>query len=235
MKEEKFKQLFTDFPEITTTAWEEKIKADLKGTGSRKKLKWKTDEGITIKPYYRKEDLDSLNYLENVGKLKGAGSAPNGWTICQDLFPENDLNEANNRIKTALRGGAQAIRIQLRNAPSPNIEMLGTLLEGVSLDETELLFQGYMGADALYGHLCELAGTRGVDPGALKGSLGADPLGKMTTSGIPIASLENIGRLVSRVSKNSPGIRVIDVNGGFIQNSGSTLVEELASAMAMAN
>jgi len=235
MKEEKFKQLFTDFPEITTTAWEEKIKADLKGTGSRKKLKWKTDEGITIKPYYRKEDLDSLNYLENVGKLKGAGSAPNGWTICQDLFPENDLNEANNRIKTALRGGAQAIRIQLRNAPSPNIEMLGTLLEGVSLDETELLFQGYMGADALYGHLCELAGTRGVDPGNLKGSLGADPLGKMTTSGIPIASLENIGKLVRKVSKTSPGMRVIDVNGGLIQNSGSTLVEELASAMAMAN
>ncbi|MEN8227563.1 MAG: methylmalonyl-CoA mutase family protein [Bacteroidota bacterium] len=235
MKEEGFKQLFTDFPEITTTAWEEKIRADLKGADYKKKLIWETDEGIKVKPYYRKEDLDSLHYLENAGTLRKPGSAPNEWTICQDIYPGQDLHEVNTRIKTALKGGAQAIRIQLKDVPSPNFDNLKILLEGVSLAETELLFHGYLGADALYDHLCELAGTRGVDPADMKGSLGADPLGKMATSGIPIASMENIGKLVRKVRETSPEMRVIDVDAGLIQNSGSTLVEELAFGLGMAS
>ncbi len=235
MKEEGIKQLFTDFPEITTTEWEEKIKADLKGAEYQQKLIWKTDEGIGIKPYYRKEDLKTLNYLENFGNLKSSGSAPNGWTICQDVFPGKNLQAANIQIKSALKGGAQAIRVQLKDSLAPSLEMLGVLLEGVPLGETELLFQGYMGADALYNQLCELAKNRGVSPGDLKGSLGADPLGKMAEAGIPIASLENIGKLVMKVKETSPGMKIIDINGALMQNSGSTLVEELGFSMAMVN
>lgn len=230
-----FKQLFTDFPDITTTEWEEKIKADLKGTEYQKKLIWKTDEGIDVKPYYRKEDLEPLNYLENFANLRSSGSAPNGWTICQDVFPGKNLQAANKQIKSALKGGAQSIRIQLKDSPLPSLEMLGTLLEGVPLGETELLFQGYLGADILYDQLCELAKASGVDPCNLKGSLGADPMGKMAVEGIPIASLENIGKLVIKVRETSPEMRIIDINGALIQNSGSTLVEELGFSMAMIN
>ena len=46
MKKEDYKPLFTDFPEITTADWEEKIRTDLKGADYNKKLVWKTDEGI---------------------------------------------------------------------------------------------------------------------------------------------------------------------------------------------
>ncbi|MCK5137225.1 MAG: methylmalonyl-CoA mutase small subunit [Bacteroidales bacterium] len=235
MKEEGNKQLFTEFPEISTMEWEEKIMADLKGAGYQKKLVWKTDEGIDVKPYYRRNDIESLDYLKDTGSLKKGGGAPNHWTICQDIFPEKDLKEANSRIKTALMGGAQAVRIQLKDSPAPDMEMIETLLEGISLDETEIIFQGSLRADALYDLLCKLAVSKGIDPSDLKGSLGADPLGKMATSGIPIASMENIGKLVRNVKEKSPGIKVIDVNGAMIQNSGSTLVEELAFTLAMAN
>jgi len=223
------------FPEITTTVWEEKIKVDLKGADYKKKLVWKTDEGIDVNPFYRLEDLESLDYLKGVGKLKRDSSSPNGWRICQDIFPGKDLKEANEQIKTALQGGAQAIRIQLRDSLSFNQSMLEALLGGVPLDETELIFQGYLGADLLYDQLCKLARSRGINPGDLKGSLGADPLGKMMSSGIPIASMENIGKLVRKVSEASPDLRVIDVNGALIHNAGSTLVEEVAFAMAMAS
>ena len=70
MKEEESKQLFTDFPEITTSMWEEKIKADLKGADYQKKLVWLSDEGIPVKPYYREEDLENLDYLKGIGNLK---------------------------------------------------------------------------------------------------------------------------------------------------------------------
>lgn len=235
MKKEGSKQLFAEFPDVTTAAWEEIIKTDLKGADYQKKLIWETDEGIGIKPYYRNEDLEPLRYLKNVNELRHSGSSPNGWTICQDIFPGDDLQAANASIKNALKGGAQAIRIQLADSPVPSLEMLKVLLDGVPLGDTELLFRGYIGADALYHQLCELAKTRGVDPGDLKGSLGADPLGKMAAAGIPIASLENIGKLVRKVRKSSPEMRIIDINGELIQNSGSTLTEELGFSMAMVN
>ena len=91
MKKEDYKPLFTDFPEITTAAWEEKIKADLKGADYNKKLVWKTDEGIHVKPYYREEDLASMDYLGNVGHLRKTGSASNSWIICQDIFPDSHV------------------------------------------------------------------------------------------------------------------------------------------------
>ena len=235
MKQEGSRQLFTDFPEITTTEWEEKILADLKGADYKNKLVWKTEEGIDVKPFYRQEDLESLDYLKGVGKLKRIGSSPNGWTICQDIFPGRDLKEANEQIKTALKGGVEAIRIQFKDTHSPNRAMLESLLEDVPLGETELIFQGYLGADVLYDQLCELARSKGINPFDLKGSLGADPLGKMMSSGIPIASMENIGKLVRKVRESSPEMRVIDVNGAFIHNAGSTLVEEVAFAMSMAS
>ncbi len=234
MEEVGNKQLFTDFPEITTTQWEEKIKADLKGADYKKKLGWNT-EGIEVKPFYRQEDIESLDYLNNVGQLRRVSSAPNGWNLCQDIFPGKDLQEANSRITAALKGGAEAIRIQLKDSHSLNVTMLDSLLDGVSLDETELLFHGYLSADALYDHLCNLATSRNVDPTDLKGSLGADPLGKMMSSGIPIASMENIGKLVRKVRDSSPRMRVIDINGALIHNAGSTLVEELAFGLSMAS
>jgi len=235
MKEEVNKLLFSDFQDITTEAWEEKIKSDLKGVDYQKRLVWKTDEGINVNPYYREEDLFSLGYLENIGLLKAPNQAPNGWTICQDIFPAGDMQAANALIKSALKGGAQAIRIHLKECPTPDVETLEALLKGVPLGETMLLFQGCMCSETLYDMLHDYAVRQGVDPTRLEGSMGADPIGTMARLGIPIASMENIGNLVKKVSKNSPAMRSIEVNGALIQNSGSTLVEELAFGLAMAN
>ncbi len=235
MKEEGNKQLFTDFPEITTSMWEEKIKADLKGADYQKKLVWKNDENIPVKPYYRQEDLENLDYLEGLGTLKHPSGTPNGWIICQNLTVGKDINASNKRMKTALKGGAQAIRISLKGTGAPSQAMLEELLKDIHLGETELHFSGCLAADALYNSLVALARAKGVDPKHLHGSLGADPLGKMIESGIPIASLENIGSLVEKVHKNSPDLKVIEVQGALIQNAGASLVEELAFSMAMAS
>ena len=235
MKKEDYKPLFADFPEISTAAWEEKIKADLKGVDYNKKLVWRTDEGIKVKPYYREEDLASLDYLGNVGQLRKTGSTPNSWIICQDIFPDSNTAEANQRIKTALKGGAQAIRIHLTNCPLPDIKILESLLDGIPLGETEIHFEGCLNADALYDMLIELASTRGIKASHLRGSLGADPLGKMMRMGIPVASMDNLGKLVKKASETSPDFKVIEVNGALIQNAGSSLAEELGFAMAMAS
>jgi methylmalonyl-CoA mutase len=228
-------KLFSGFPPVTTKEWAERISADLKGTGFRDDLFRKTEEDIPVKPFYRREDLEGLKHLELTGSLKPAGREPNSWSICQDIFPGSSSREANTWIRTAIEGGADAIRIHLKDSPPPDRDFIETLFAGVPISETEILFQDYLGADAIYEHLLKMISGRNEDPLNLNGCLGADPLGKMVSTGIPVASMENIGRLTRKVSETSPGMRVIDVNGTLFQNAGSTLAEELAFTLAMAS
>ncbi|HEY2017009.1 MAG TPA: methylmalonyl-CoA mutase family protein [Bryobacteraceae bacterium] len=53
--------LSQDFPPVPTAGWEAAIQRDLKGADYQKKLVWRTDEGIPVRPYYRRENLDGLD------------------------------------------------------------------------------------------------------------------------------------------------------------------------------
>jgi len=227
--------LFDEFPDIPTEEWEARIRADLKGADYRKKLVWNPEEGIHVNPYYREEDLRNLEYLRQAGSLKKPGTAPNSWLICQDVELKNDAGESNRRIREALKGGAQSVRFLAGDSWKPDPEQLELMLEGISLGDTEVSFKGSMYADLLYDNLVRLALQRGTDPSFLSGGLGADPIGTMALTGIPIASLENLGSLVKKVLRRSPSLRVIPVNGAMFQNAGATLTEELGFAMAMAS
>jgi methylmalonyl-CoA mutase len=227
------KKLFSEFPDITTEAWEDKIRADLRDSEALKKLIWQSEEGIPIKPFYRGDDLGASDYLQRIQELRKSGTTPNSWTICQDVFPGKDRGSMHSRIKEALKGGADAIRLHYSGAADPDISELKTLIREIPLKDTELLFQGTMRADSIYQILTEKAAEVSIPASELHGCLGADPIGYMVTSGIPIASLENLARLVDETTRKSPSVRVIDINGASIQNAGGNLVQELAFTLAM--
>jgi len=231
-------QLFSEFPPVSTEEWQEKIGLDLKGSYQKGKLVWKTGEGFDVRPYYRDEDMASLDHLLHMGLLRperDEGEGPNSWVICQEIYPGimADTTEAGKRIREAVRGGAQAVRIHLENTVFKTAD-IGSMLESVQPGETRIHFTGSLQADALYELLCKLASGKGIDPSTLYGSPGADPIGRMAETGIPVASLENLRKLVKRAVQETPEIRVIEVNGALIRNAGSTLVEELGIALSMA-
>jgi methylmalonyl-CoA mutase len=49
--------MWEEFPPVSTAEWEAAIRADLKDADYEKRLFWRTDDGITIRPFYRTEDL----------------------------------------------------------------------------------------------------------------------------------------------------------------------------------
>ena len=55
-------KLFSEFPPVSTQQWEEVINKDLKGADYEKRLVWKTMEGVSVRPYYRAEDLEKLKH-----------------------------------------------------------------------------------------------------------------------------------------------------------------------------
>ena len=75
-----------DFPPISTAAWEAAILADLKGADYQKKLTWKSEDGIVVKPYYRSEDLPPSSV---------PARAAESWQVRETLdIPANAINAA---------------------------------------------------------------------------------------------------------------------------------------------
>jgi methylmalonyl-CoA mutase len=75
--------MWEEFSPTSTAEWEAAIRADLKGADFDKKLLWRTDEGITVRPFYRADDL--LNYT---GQVRFTGS----WQIAAEAdIPKDAL------------------------------------------------------------------------------------------------------------------------------------------------
>jgi methylmalonyl-CoA mutase len=71
--------ILKDFPAVPTETWENAIHVDLQGADYNKKLVWNSDEGITVRPYYRREDIKDLELQTQVGPaafpfVRGRGS-----------------------------------------------------------------------------------------------------------------------------------------------------------------
>jgi len=106
-------KLFAEFSAVSTEDWEAAIQADLKGADYEKKLIWKTLEGISVKPYYRKEDADSVSWLLNnlPGEFpfaRGTKKTDNNWEIRENIY-EQEIPAANAAAKHALDRGAEAV------------------------------------------------------------------------------------------------------------------------------
>jgi len=81
--------LRADFPPVSTEAWEAVIKADLKGADYEKRLVWRTEEGLAVRPYYRKDSAPALEGLFSNAEWQIAqGAEPSADAIRADLLHE---------------------------------------------------------------------------------------------------------------------------------------------------
>ncbi|MCB1160739.1 MAG: methylmalonyl-CoA mutase, partial [Leptospiraceae bacterium] len=106
------KSLFSEFPPISTEEWENIIIKDLKGADYEKRLVWKTDNDFSLQPYYRREDLKNLSYLESlpgeVPFVRGKNRLKNDWDTCQDIS-HSSAEDANRFALGALKGEVEAL------------------------------------------------------------------------------------------------------------------------------
>ncbi len=76
-----------DFPPVATATWEAAIQKDLKGVDYERKLVWRTEEGLAVRPYYRSGDLAGLDGLTQSRPaqfpfFRGSGKP---WEIAADI------------------------------------------------------------------------------------------------------------------------------------------------------
>ncbi|MCD6661661.1 MAG: methylmalonyl-CoA mutase family protein [Lentimicrobium sp.] len=230
-------RLFQEFPPVSTDAWEAKILEDLKGADYEKKLIWKTAEGFSVKPYYRAEDLENISAFAQslpgqFPYIRGGKTGSNDWKICQDIETA-DIERANATATDALARGANAVSFNCEKVNSA--QDLATLLKGIDTAKVTLNFNSAKSYPALAGWLTEVLGEHAA---AASGSFDFDPVSYVLLNGNFYASQEKDFEQLAGMLKfksSLPGFRLVTINGQYFHNSGSTLTQELAFALASGN
>lgn len=233
-------KLFTEFPPVSTEKWEEVINKDLKGADYEKKLVWRTIEGFKVKPYYRAEDLEGLEYLDsNPGQMpftRGKHTDNNVWDVRQDIRIA-DPKEANRVALDAVERGATSLGLCAKNIKT--LDDMATLFKGIYINAVSINFtcsEDYLQLLKLY---VDYANLQGINPKELEGSCEFDPFRYALKNGKFHRSEEGdfqmAKELVVYAHENLPKFRVLTVHGSLLHNAGSNIVQELGFSLAAAN
>ena len=234
----KEQKLFAEFPPVSTEQWESVIAVDLKGADYEKKLVWRTAEGFNVRPYYRAENLDGIKYLgSQCGEfpyVRGTGK-DNNWRIVQTI-EVGCPKEANAQATVLLTKGVESIGFVIGDKEFSAAD-LDTLLSGISVKNTELVFSG-CATKKVAGLFIDKMDKEGVDPETVRASFVLDPIvkkltlkGTMACKNGQCKGFENLASLISKGAAYKR-IRFVNVSGEIFHNSGSTIVQELAFTLA---
>jgi methylmalonyl-CoA mutase len=231
-------KLFGDFPPVSTQAWMDKIAADLKGADFEKKLVWRTNEGFSVRPFYREEDITNLEYLNTLpGEfpyVRGV-KTDNAWLVRQNIVVEN-VKEANAKALDVLMKGVDSLGFAFRSKDQITKENLSLLLSNICLESAEVNFSSPGGIKLLCQLFAEYVAEKGYDAGLVKGSINYDPFGRLLCKGSFCCGTEidaqYIGEMIA-LTAGLPQFRVLTVNGVYFCNAGSYITQELGYALAM--
>ena len=234
-------KLFTEFPPVSTEKWEEVINKDLKGADYEKKLVWRTIEGFKVKPYYRAEDLEHIEYLDSnpdqFPYTRGKHSDNNVWDIRQDI-KEKDPVKANAYALDAVKRGATAVGFCAKAIETE--EQMAALLKDIYLTAVTIHFNccntKFIDTLRLF---VAVARKNGFDTTQIKGSVNFDLYSYALKHGKfwggEEADLDEAVELINFAKENLPMFRVLTVGGTLFNNAGSNIVQELGFSLAVAN
>jgi len=232
-------KLLSEFPPITTPEWESKIMTDLKGADYEKKLIWKTEEGFDVRPYYRAENLHTLEYLNLLpGEypfLRGNKKVHNNWLIRQDFFTRDHEN-ANKLALNAIARGADAIGFNAKEVTTH--KEMHRMLDKIDFSKINLNFISSRSYPLTLELFIYEVTDLGIESVRVGGSINFDPISYLLLHGDFYISwrsnIEEAEYLLNAARKYLPYFKILTVNGHYFLNAGSTLVQELAFSLASA-
>ncbi len=232
--------LFSDFPKVATSDWEAKIRTDLKGADYNKKLIWKTIEGFDVHPYYRNENIDSLDYLNQIIyelPVNGNESVnPASWRIRQDILV-NDVVQANQKALDILQKGITSIGFVFGENWNLNASDLEKLLDGIHLSAIEINFICEEREFEFVSLFTNYVHQKAYDVNQIFGSLNYDPTGYLVkrgafSSGGLQPSLDTCITIIQQL-KSFQNFQAITIHGSYFTNAGSSIVQSLAFSLAI--
>jgi len=236
---EKDIKLFSEFPPVSTDAWEAQINVDLKGKDYDKTLVWRTNEGINVRPYYRDENLNGLEFVGTLpGQfpyVRGNSRTGNNWLVRQDIEVVS-FSAANQKALDILSKGVSSLGFVFKNCREISVDDLKELLSGICLEKTEVNFVMTCKNKPLVTSLIAFLKDQKANPDEVKASVNFDPIGVFTLKGKFCSSESESFLRVKEILESAAefkGVQVIGVNGKNFNNAGASIVQELGFSLAI--
>jgi methylmalonyl-CoA mutase len=236
---EKDIKLLSEFPPVSTATWEAQINIDLKGKDYEKSLVWKTSEGFNVRPYYRAEDIEGLDFPDSLPGdfpfVRGKNRLGNNWLVRQDIVV-TDVISANLKALEILNKGVTSLGFVLKNCGPLTLENLKLLLSGIEMESVEINFILSCKYKEFFETLLTLLNEQKAGPAQMRLSLNHDPIGRFTLRGKfchPDGEVFEKLKTMLHAGEKYPLLHQIAVNGINFNHAGASIVQELGFSLAM--
>lgn len=230
--------LAAEFPQPSVDDWRALVTRVLRSSGVAPQdispeapemaLASTTADGVVVRPLYTRE-LGALRELPPDRRAAGSSAAEHsaGWDVRQ-RHADPDPARTNAAVLDDLRGGATSLWLVLGERGTP-VDSLARALDGVLLDLAPVVLDAGAATPRAAEALLALAERAGADRAALRGSLGADPIGAAARTGEPVLmdALTDVARMTE-----GTGLTAITVDGSAYADAGASDSDELAAAAA---
>ena len=211
------KKLFDDFDPISSKQWKQRIQFELDGADYNDNLIWNSPEDIQVKPFYHRDEFKG-SFSPNTKATR--------FKICQNIFV-HDLTKSNLRAIDSIHRGAESLRFTIINEQT-DVEKL---LENLPLEKLTIYFNlGFLSEDFIK-KTAAIAQNKNANL-----FCNLDPIGHLAKEGNWFATpVKNNFETLELLSKSTKTISIISIDSGLYQNSGATMVQQIAYSLAHAN
>ncbi len=204
--------IMQDFESSSAAAWKQKIQFELNGANYNETLLAKTDEGITIKPFY---------HLDDFKKLK-IPVLDEDFKICRKISITSE-EEANKKAVDVIQRGANSLKFIAKKPFNSN-----QLFTHILNKKIEFHFQLDFLSEEFITELTELLKNETV-------FYNIDIIGNLARSGNWYKSLNDDFKIVENLLKKNTSHFLLSVNINLYQNAGANIVQQVAYALLHVN
>ncbi|MFF4543561.1 methylmalonyl-CoA mutase family protein [Streptomyces sp. NPDC001435] len=228
--------LAAEFPDATHEQWQALVEGVLRksgkevsGAAAEDALSTTLEDGLRTRPLYTARDTAPDPGLPGFAPFvrggRSEGSTAGGWDVRQRHAAAED-----GAILTDLENGVTSLWLLVGRGGIP-VSGLARALDGVYLDLAPVVLDAGRDVEAAAVELLRLYEERGVDPKAVRGNLGADPLGLEARTGTSL-DFAPVAALAARCAETWPGLRALTVDALPYHEAGGSAAQELGASLA---
>ncbi|GHI02252.1 methylmalonyl-CoA mutase [Streptomyces cellostaticus] len=228
--------LAAEFPDATHEQWQRLVEGVLRksgkevsGTAAEDALSTTLEDGLRTRPLYTARDdapdpgLPGFAPFVRGGRPEG--NTAGGWDVRQ-----RHAAAADGAVLTDLENGVTSLWLLVGQGGIP-VSGIARALDGVYLDLAPVVLDAGRDVEAAAAELLRLYEDKGVDPKAVRGNLGADPLGYEARTGTPL-DFAPVAALAARSAERYPGLRTLTVDALPYHEAGGSAAQELGASLA---
>ncbi|WP_406290136.1 methylmalonyl-CoA mutase small subunit [Streptomyces sp. NBC_00209] len=233
--------LAAGFPDPAHEQWQSLVEGvlrksgkDVSGPAAEEALSTTVEDGLITRPLYTSRDDAPDAGLPGFAPFtrgsKPEGCTAGGWGVRQ-RHAFTDPGRLNEAVLADLENGVTSLWLAVGGTAGVPVSGLDRALDGVLLDLAPIVLDAGAEVDAAATELLRLHAERGVPAAEVRGSLGADPLGRAAREGGEPDLTEAV-RWARRCAEEYPGLRAVVVDAMPYHEAGGSAAEELGASLA---